>query len=113
MENDGTRKTIIVRPYACYVLVLLSVCVCVCVCVCVRERERERERESERERTVNLSFFVCKIKACLFAEKFFFKKINSEKVNYFLIFGSLMKNKLENIFQCLIMPWKMSWNITY
>jgi len=43
----------------------------------------------------------------------FFKKINSRKINYFLIFGSVMKNKLENIFWCLVMSWKMSWKITY
>jgi hypothetical protein len=27
-----------------------------------------------------------------------FKKVNSEKVNYFLIFGSVIENKLENTF---------------
>jgi hypothetical protein len=27
-----------------------------------------------------------------------FRKVNSGKVNYFLMFGSVMKNKLENIF---------------
>jgi hypothetical protein len=36
------------------------------------------------------------------------KKVNSEKVNYFLMFGSVMKNKLENNFQCLVMSRKMS-----
>jgi TPP-dependent trihydroxycyclohexane-1,2-dione (THcHDO) dehydratase len=41
------------------------------------------------------------------------KKINSRKVNYFSMFGSLIKNKLENIFQCLVMSWKISWKITY
>ena len=35
-------------------------------------------------------------------------KVNSEKVNYFLMFGSVMENKLKNIFQCLVMSWKMS-----
>jgi len=53
----------------------------------------------------------------LLAGKFFlkknFEKINSKKINYFLIFGSVMENKLENIFQCLVMSWKMSWKITY
>ena len=29
------------------------------------------------------------------------------------MFGSVMKNKLENIFQYLVMSWKMSWKITY
>ena len=40
-------------------------------------------------------------------------KMNSEKVNYFPMFGSVMKNKLENTFQCLVMSWKTSWKITY
>jgi len=35
------------------------------------------------------------------------------KVNYFPMFGSVMKNKLENTFQCLVMLWKISWKITY
>jgi hypothetical protein len=39
---------------------------------------------------------------CLLKSSFFYK-MNSEKVNYFLIFGSVMKNKLENTFQCLVM----------
>jgi len=43
----------------------------------------------------------------------FFWKVNSRKVNYFLMFGSVMKNKLENTFQCFVMSWKMSWKITY
>ena len=43
----------------------------------------------------------------------FFWKVNSEKVNYFLIFGSVIENKLENIFQCLIISWKISWKIIY
>ena len=38
----------------------------------------------------------------------FFFEVNSEKanfrkINYFLIFNSIMKNKLENIFQYLVM----------
>jgi len=44
---------------------------------------------------------------CLLESSFFYK-VNSEKVNYFLIFSSVMKNKLENTFQCLVMSWKMS-----
>jgi len=32
---------------------------------------------------------------------------------YFPIFGSVMENKLENTFQCLVMSWKISWKITY
>jgi hypothetical protein len=43
----------------------------------------------------------------------FFWKVNSRKVNYFPIFGSVMENKLENTFQYLVMSWKMSWKITY
>ena len=35
------------------------------------------------------------------------------KVNYFSMFGSVMRNKLKNIFQYLVMSWKMSWKITY
>jgi hypothetical protein len=35
-------------------------------------------------------------------------KMNFRKMNYFPMFGSVMKNKLENIFQCLLMSWKMS-----
>jgi hypothetical protein len=42
-----------------------------------------------------------------------FWKVNSEKVNYFLMFASVMENKLKNTFQCLVMSWKMSWKITY
>ena len=33
----------------------------------------------------------------------FFFKVNSGKINYFSMFGSVMKNKLENTFQCLVM----------
>jgi hypothetical protein len=32
-----------------------------------------------------------------------FFKVNSGKINYFSMFGSVMKNKLENTFQCLVM----------
>ena len=35
-------------------------------------------------------------------------KVNSEKINCFSMFGSIMKNKLENTFQCLVISWKMS-----
>jgi hypothetical protein len=42
-----------------------------------------------------------------------FWKVNFKKVSYFLMFVSVMKNKLENTFQCLVMLWKMSWKITY
>jgi len=50
---------------------------------------------------------------CLLESSFFFWKVNSEKVNsgkmnYFSMFGSVMENKLENTFQCLDMSWKMS-----
>jgi hypothetical protein len=30
-----------------------------------------------------------------------------------MIFNSVMKNKLENTFQCLVMSWKMSQKISY
>jgi hypothetical protein len=40
-------------------------------------------------------------------------KVNSRKVNYFSMFGSVMENKLENTFQCLVMSWKISWKINY
>ena len=33
----------------------------------------------------------------------FFWKVNSGKMNYFSMFGSVMENKLENTFQCLVM----------
>ena len=39
--------------------------------------------------------------------------MNSRKINYFLMFGSVMKNKLKNTLQCLVMSWKMSWKITF
>jgi hypothetical protein len=35
------------------------------------------------------------------------------KINSFLMFGSVMENKLKNTFQYLVMSWKMSWKITY
>ena len=41
------------------------------------------------------------------------RKVNSRKINYFLIFDSVMKNKWKNSFQYLVMLWKMNWNITY
>ena len=41
--------------------------------------------------------------------KWFFWKINYCKVNYFLIFKSIIKNKLKNNFQYLVMLWKISW----
>ena len=50
---------------------------------------------------------------CLFAGKQFHWKVDSWKLNYFLMFGSVMKNKLENNFQCLVITWKISWKITY
>jgi len=39
---------------------------------------------------------------CLLENIFFFK-MNFKKMNYFFMFGSVMKNKLENIFQYLVM----------
>ena len=35
--------------------------------------------------------------------------MNFEKINYFLIFNSAIKNKLENIFQYLVMSWKTTY----
>jgi len=43
----------------------------------------------------------------------FFWKVNFRKVNYFLMFCSVMENKLKNIFQYLVISWKISWKITY
>jgi hypothetical protein len=45
------------------------------------------------------AFFI--IKTLLLESNFF--KVNFRKVNYFLIFGSVIKNKLKNIFQYLVM----------
>jgi hypothetical protein len=65
--------------------------------------------------TIALYAYICIV--YLLKNNFFFKvisgKVNSKKVNYFLMFGSVMKNKLENSFQYLVMSWKMSWKITY
>jgi len=67
------------------------------------------------QRFIDRSFntLVFTFKSRLFAGNYFFWKVNFRKVNYFLMFGSVMKNKLENFFQYLIMPWKISWKITY
>jgi hypothetical protein len=54
---------------------------------------------------ITFSFVCWKI---VFFKKINFEKVNSRKVNYFPIFDSVMKNKLENTFQCLVMSWKMS-----
>ena len=43
------------------------------------------------------------ILAVYLLENNFFLKINYKKINYFLIFDSVIKNKLENTFQCLVM----------
>jgi len=54
------------------------------------------------------------LKPRLFVGKLFFFlklfswKVNSLKVNYFPMFGSVMENELENTFQYLIMLWKMN-----
>ena len=40
---------------------------------------------------------------CLFVEMSFFKKLNFKKIKYFFMFDSVMKNKLKNIFQCIVM----------
>jgi len=57
-----------------------------------------------------LFFFL--LKSSFFSENKFWKN-KFRKINYFLIFDSVMKNKLENIFQYLVISWKMSWKITY
>ena len=61
--------------------------------------------------TNNKASFVC------WKVVFFWKvnsgKVNSGKVYYFLMFGSVMENKLENTFQCLVMLWKRNWKIIY
>jgi len=56
------------------------------------------------------TFMTCRVeaKASSFFLKVNFRKMNSGKINYFLMFGSVMKNKLENNFQHLVMSWKMS-----
>jgi hypothetical protein len=51
------------------------------------------------ESWIFLFLFICR-------KVIFLKKINSRKVNYFLMFDSVMKNKLKNTFQCLVMSWK-------
>ena len=38
----------------------------------------------------------------IFFLKVNFGKVNFKKVNYFSMFGIVMKNKLKNIFQCLV-----------
>ena len=43
----------------------------------------------------------------------FFLKVNFRKVNYFMMFDGVMKIKLENTFQCLVMSWKINWKVTY
>jgi len=40
-------------------------------------------------------------------------KMNFKKINYFMIFNSIIKNKLENTSQCLVISLKMCWKITY
>jgi hypothetical protein len=52
--------------------------------------------------------FVYLLKSSFFKKKINFGKVNYRKVNYFSMFGSVMKNKLENIFQYLVMSWKIS-----
>ena len=49
---------------------------------------------------------VCLLESSFLLESEFRRK-------YFSMFGSIMENKLENTFQCLVMSQKMSWKITY
>ena len=57
---------------------------------------------SSHETTLIKASFVCWKAVC-------FWKVNSGKVNYFPMFGSIMENKLENTFQFLIMSWKITY----
>ena len=52
--------------------------------------------------TAFASLFHLLGRVCLL-KSIFFKKNEFQKMNYFLMFGSVMKNKLENTFQCLVM----------
>ena len=59
---------------------------------------------------------VCLQKSYFFKKSKFQEKWISEKwipEKYFPMFGSVMKNELENTFQCLVMLWKMNWKIIY
>jgi hypothetical protein len=49
----------------------------------------------------------------IYLKVIFFEKVDFKKINNFLIFNNMIKNRLENIFQYLFMLWKMSWKITY
>ena len=53
-------------------------------------------------KNTRLNFIYLYGPVCLMESSFFWK-VNSGKVNYFPMFGSVMKNKLENTFQCLVM----------
>ena len=48
-------------------------------------------------------FFVLNLGPVYLLKNNFFLKVNLEKMNYFLMFGSVMKNKLKNTFQYLVM----------
>ena len=52
---------------------------------------------------LNSSYLFVYLLESNFFFKVNFRKVNSRKVNYFLIFSNVMKNKLENTFQYLIM----------
>ena len=54
---------------------------------------------------------VCLLENSFFLESKFQGKWIPRK--YFLMFSSVMENKLENTFQCLVMSWKMNLKITY
>ena len=54
---------------------------------------------------------VCLLESSFLLESEFRGKWIPRK--YFPMFGSIIKNKLENTFQYLVMSWKMSWKITY
>jgi hypothetical protein len=59
--------------------------------------------------TISVFSFVCSQK-CIFFLSDFFRKWESKLLS---IFGSVMKNKLKNIFQYLVMLWKINWKIIY
>ena len=62
--------------------------------------------EAWKKNNIDYDLFVCwKV---IFIWKVNFKKMNFGKVNYFPIFGSVMKNKLENTLQYLVISRKMS-----
>jgi hypothetical protein len=56
---------------------------------------------------------ICFLGPVCLLESSFLLEIEFWESELFSMFGIIMENKLENIFQCLVMSWKMSWKITY